>query len=234
MSGVRHFHGYDGRFSSNHRHGRVGMKKRVYCLLTVYIACFFQVQQAFAFDEVSLQMSGPKGPVESISTTKKGITLNYRNGQQQIFRNIDHPKNGSPVTYIYEGEDVELNAYVVGVWRVGKQVVLLSKATGSFVEVGTNRSISPSKRLIFSSDCWETGCYYQLNDWPAGKRLVFSQKIGHGSDTSLLEAINPAQVSWSGDQRIDFQVLCSGAGTRDASLSLKSGRWRLTPSEPCA
>ncbi|SDZ42996.1 hypothetical protein [Delftia lacustris] len=188
---------------------------------------------ATAFDDVSLKASGQLGPVRSLIAMNDGISVIYENGQRQIFRNVDHPKNGSPVTYIYEGEDVELNAYVVSVWRVGKQMVLVSKSTGAFVEVGSHRSVSPDGRMVFSSDCWEVGCYYQLNNWPSGKRLVFSKKVGKKGDFNIRESIDMGQVRWVGGESVRFQVTCSGGSAAEVFLSLKSPSFLLKPLDPC-
>lgn len=188
---------------------------------------------AIAFDDVSLKASGRVGPVRSLIAMDDGISVVYENGQRQTFRNVDHPKNGSPVTYIYEGEDAELNAYVVSVWRVGKQVVLISKSTGSFVEVGSHRSVSPNGRMVFSSDCWEVGCYYQLNNWPSGKRLVFSKKIGRKGDFNIREPIDMGQVRWDGGKSIRFQVTCQAGSAAEVFLNLKSPNFLLKPLDPC-
>ena len=198
-----------------------------------------QALPARAFDSVSGADGARHGPVRHLLPLPHGISVEFRNGARLELLNVDHPRHGSPVTYRYMDFDTSLQAYVIDVWRVGRQPVLVSRASGAFVETGIHRLASPHKDLLFSSDCWETGCYYQLNAWPSGKRLLFSQFSGSSgarSSRNLPDAVT--QMSWHKDGNLRFDMPCSAADLRvySASVALvrQGAHWHLRPANPCA
>lgn len=196
--------------------------------------------QAHAFDNVTPLNTMAKGPIKALHALPDGLEVIYANGTPVRLRNVDHPKNGSPVNYQYMAFDQALQAFVIDVWRVGKQTVLLSKATGAAAEVGQTRVASPNQRLIFSTDCLETGCYYQVTEWPSGKRLTYSQSpasIGRRAMATIPQAIEHASIQWTGNTQVAFDMPCELTGptlySAPAKLVAQGKQWRLQPATPC-
>lgn len=199
------------------------------------------VCHAHAFDNVTHLGAMAKGPIKTLQALPDGLEVTYANGNQVRLKNVDHPRNGSPVNYQYMVFDEALQAFVIDVWRVGKQTVLLSKMTGLATEVGSMRTVSPNKRLIFSTDCLETGCYYQLTQWPSGKRLAYAQapaSTGRHAGATIPQAIDLATVEWTENTQVAFAMPCALAGptlhAAPARLVVRSKQWRLQPADPCS
>lgn len=181
-------------------------------------------------------MPPEKSSIITVKKIKNGLEVEYSNGKIKRLENVKNPKNGSPVTFNYKGMDDNINGYIIEVWRIGKQEVLLNKKTGAHMEVGYSRTISPNKKFIFSSDCWEIGCYYQLNDWKNGKRLFFQQENGARQGYAMMDPIDESSMSWENNKKIVFEIICSQYGVSKkikATLSLEFQKWLISPTEPC-
>lgn len=195
---------------------------------------------AYAFDNVTGFSTLYKGPIKSLQVLSGRIEVTYAKGNQVRLVNVNNPKNGSPVDYKYITYNAHLQAYVIDVWRVGKQTVLLSKVTGAAAEVGNVWVSSPNKQVIFSSDCLETGCYYQLTQWPSGKRLAFSQASGtsgHYAQVNLVQAVEISSIQWTSNTQVAFEMPCELVGPTLFSAQVKlvsqGSQWYLQPANPC-
>lgn len=206
-------------------------------LATLTLAC---MGPAHAFDNVTGFNTLYKGEIKSVQALHDGIEVMYARGNRVRLFNVNNPKNGSPVDYKYITYDAHLKAYVIDVWRVGKQTVLLSKTTGAAAEVGNVRKPSPNKDVIFSSDCLEMGCYYKLTQWPSGKRLAFSQASGtsgHYAQVNRAQAVELSTIRWTSNTQVAFEMPCELIGptlyTAPAKLISQGGQWHLEPTNPC-
>lgn len=191
---------------------------------------------AHPFDDVS-QIPFEKSSIITVKEIKNGVEVKYSNGKIKRLENVNSPEGGSPVTFIYKGMDEKLKGYIIEVWRVGKQEVLLNKGTGAHMELGYSRTISPDKKFVFSSDCWEIGCYYQINDWRNGEGLYFKQESGSRQGYAMMDPIAESSMSWKTSKNIEFEVICSQHGAIEkikVNLSLVSQKWSLSPPEPCS
>ena len=175
------------------------------------------------------------------STSNNEVILRFNNGSTRRYVSNDNPRRGSPVYYTNKGYLSTLDAYAVEVRRINVQLILLPARTGEEIKIGTHFSSSPGRGKIFSSDCFESGCYIQMISWPSGRNEYYSEHLetADKTDSTLLQAyVHENSMKWKSNREFQFEMPCAVYGNhieyKPASLILVAKGWALYPTKPCA
>ncbi len=150
------------------------------------------------------------------AATRKGDTLIIRlaNGKSKRYKDNLQFIHGTLVRYRYRGYLREIGAHRIDVERIGTETILLSAQTGREVNSGGVYSISRDGKKIFSSDCRETYCYYNVIAWPSGKEEYIKKQsretgVASEKDPELFSPVVRATIRWHSEREISFEAVCA-------------------------
>jgi hypothetical protein len=175
--------------------------------------------------------------------TKNGVlVLPLAGGRTRRYEDNLRFDHGTLVRYHYRGHIPKIDAHIVEIERMGVQIMLVSRKTGRETAIGGLYVISPDGHWIFSSDCQETFCYYNVIDWTSGnvayeKRQSRETGLSNEKGPFLLSPVKRGTVRWKSSDEIAFAAVCdSQDGTPRFSkvvLTHRGKSWRQSRGE-CA
>jgi len=180
-------------------------------------------------------------PAEAAKVSKHGgiLSIPLADGRIAKYRDNLLITGGTFVNYHYRGYIAAISAHRIDMERMENQTYLLNHRTGQEVAIGRFFSISPNRKLIFSSDCRETDCYYNIVSWPAGKE-VFLKKLplqsgmpASDKDLAPIPVIIDT-VRWQSNNEVTFTSYLADASApspvrKRVLLKLQGTNWQASP-----
>ncbi len=170
-----------------------------------------------------------------VHKVKNGLVIKLPGGRERRYRDALRVDQGTYAKYRYLGYLKRIGAHVIYVEKMNPEMVLLSSKTGKEAYIGRLYSLSPNGTKILSSDCVESlSCFYQLTEWPSGKRVFIQEQrrdtgVPSESDFRIETPIEWKTVSWKSDTEIAFAANGSSRHGlpqfQKVLLKYKEGKW---------
>ena len=168
------------------------------------------------------------------------MTIPLAKGRSAQYRDNMQVMGGTFVTYHYRGYVAAIHAHHIEMERMESQTYLLHHGTGKEIAIGRFFNISPNRKWLFSYDCREIHCYYNIVSWPDGKEVFFKKlPLMSGKPASQQDRapspIKTGTVRWQDNETLNFtqhlaesNALSDPAGQEKMMLKRKGSIWQVS------